>query len=259
MLVVHFSVFNKLHVNYFYLISDILLQEVKLINQCDNCDEVLCDCVSEFRSVKDKTPLHTIKVEMDGYLFSLFYYVLQTSVPYRTCFINYICKKCMKVKERIVDDCLINISINLVPVKQEMLDYKGNEMFEVSCLERRELDNAMAWLSTLGGAFSALGDSIERCATIAGKISLRQLEISLRLGDPFLIARCKLYMALSLIQRHKFTEAKEIILAQYAIATQGKIKDNKLKSMCLGIWAKLKYDRSVLKEALKSKKLKSAN
>lgn len=33
------------------------------------------------------------------------------------------------------------------------------------CHEKRELDSALAWLSTLGGAFSALGDNFEHCVS----------------------------------------------------------------------------------------------
>jgi hypothetical protein len=35
-----------------------------------------------------------------------------------------------------------------------------NERIERLVMERRELENAMSWLSTLGGAFSALGEEI---------------------------------------------------------------------------------------------------
>lgn len=32
--------------------------------------------------------------------------------------------------------------------------------------ERREVGHAMSWLSTFGGAFSALGDEFEHCVSI---------------------------------------------------------------------------------------------
>lgn len=48
--------------------------------------------------------------------------------------------------------------------------------------ERCEVDHALSWLSTLGGAFSALGDYFEACADTAGKISVHQLKLALRLG-----------------------------------------------------------------------------
>lgn len=33
-------------------------------------------------------------------------------------------------------------------------------------LERREVDHAMSWLSTLGGAFSALGEQFHHCVSL---------------------------------------------------------------------------------------------
>ncbi|KAL1117348.1 hypothetical protein AAG570_004674 [Ranatra chinensis] len=111
------------------------------------------------------------------------------------------------------------------------------------CMERRELENTLSWLSTFGGAFSALGDSIERCALVAGKISLRQLGIAIRLGDPFTVIRCKLYCALSFIQLGRFKEAAEIVKTQYKLANSGPVVDEKVVAMCHGIWAKLRYDR----------------
>lgn len=244
---IKFSVFYKNnHLDDFFLIPRIQSQTVIQFYSEFN-DEVFYDSVAQLERT-DNGPANSVKilrVIMDGYLCSLFYFVLRTSVPYRMCFTRNICKNILndmgKCKYR------LTVFVKLVPPYRDVIDFRGNELFEIVCLERRELDNAMAWLSTLGGAFSALGDSIEKCATIAGKISVRQLQLALRLGDPFLVARCKLYMALSFIQRHKFKQAKQIVRAQYAIATQGTLKDNKLRSMCLGIWAKLKYDKSRLK------------
>lgn len=37
------------------------------------------------------------------------------------------------------------------------------ELYEKTDTEYRELENIMAWLSTLGGAFSSLGDQTEHC------------------------------------------------------------------------------------------------
>lgn len=34
-------------------------------------------------------------------------------------------------------------------------------------IERQEADHAMSWLSTLGGAFSALGEEFEHCVSFA--------------------------------------------------------------------------------------------
>lgn len=97
----------------------------------------------------------------------------------------------------------------------------------------------MSWLSTLGGAFSALGDYFENRAEIAGKISLQQMKLALRLGDPGIISRCLLYLSISLIQKHKFKVAQRIVKAQYELARQN--EDIRLTKMCLGIWSKLQY------------------
>ncbi|XP_024947310.1 uncharacterized protein F58A4.6 isoform X2 [Cephus cinctus] len=114
-----------------------------------------------------------------------------------------------------------------------------NERITYLVLEHREVDHAMSWLSTLGGAFSALGEQFEHCAEIAGKISLRQFELALRLDDPLLVARCKLYAALSLLQRGRLRIAKSIIRNIYTFAVHQ--KDVRLVRMCQGVWAKLQY------------------
>uniref|UniRef100_A0A0A9XMN3 Uncharacterized protein F58A4.6 n=1 Tax=Lygus hesperus TaxID=30085 RepID=A0A0A9XMN3_LYGHE len=137
------------------------------------------------------------------------------------------------------------INVHVVEPRKNVLDWKGNKMFEQSALERRELDHAFAWFSTLGGAFSALGDYMTDCAIMAGKISTKQFKLALRLGDPSLLARCRLYMALSLIQQRNFKLAKSIIRNEYDLADKQIVKDTKLVSMCRGIWAKWKYDRSL--------------
>lgn len=61
----------------------------------------------------------------------------------------------------------------------------------------------------------------------------------MRLGDPPLAARCRLYMALSLIQQNKLKVAKKMVMEQYEIAKN--YKDFRLQNMCKGVWAKLQY------------------
>lgn len=108
--------------------------------------------------------------------------------------------------------------------------------------ERCELDHALSWLSTLGGAFSALGDYFSNCALIAGKISVHQLQLALRLDDPTIVTRCRLYFSLSLIQQQHFELARRIILEEYAKAKSATVVDGRLVNMCRGIWAKLQYE-----------------
>ena len=79
-------------------------------------------------------------------------------------------------------------------------------------------------------------------AEVAGKISVHQFSIALRLGDPLTIARCKLYLALSLVQRGHLAAARRIIEEQYTMARALPVVDTRLVAMCLGIWARLKYE-----------------
>lgn len=56
------------------------------------------------------------------------------------------------------------------------------------------------------------------------------------------VARCKLYLALSLVQTGHLASARCIVEQQYLLACSAPVLDTRLISMCLGIWAKLKYD-----------------
>ncbi|XP_001121467.2 uncharacterized protein F58A4.6 [Apis mellifera] len=147
-----------------------------------------------------------------------------------------------------VDSKMILIKLRM-PRKQ-FLDYKWNQRITQIAMERREVDHAMSWLSTLGGAFSALGEEFQYCAEIAGKISIKQFELALRLRDPFLVARCKLYIALSLIQQGQLKTPKQIVKHIYKFSINQ--NDIRLQNMCQGIWAKLKYCYKIQKERHKT-------
>ncbi|KAH8288213.1 hypothetical protein KR054_010089 [Drosophila jambulina] len=128
------------------------------------------------------------------------------------------------------------------PPERDTIDYRWADILAHTLWEHIEVEHLMSWLSTLGGGFSALGEQFERCAETAGKISLQQLKIGLRLGDPFLQARCKLYYSISLIQRGQLRVAKHLIRQQYAFARVNQEKDVRLVRMCHGIWHRLAYE-----------------
>lgn len=111
--------------------------------------------------------------------------------------------------------------------------------------EKCELNYALSWLSTLGGAFSALGDYFANCAEVAGKISYQQLKLALRMNDQNTVARCRLYFSLSLIQKKYFKIAQRIIYNEYQTAKCAVVIDNRLLKMCEGIWSKLKYEHQL--------------
>lgn len=106
-------------------------------------------------------------------------------------------------------------------------------------LKKQSLEETMAWLSTLGGAYSAMGDYYTRCAEIAGKISIQQLQVALQTGDPISIAKCRVYIAISLMQRGRLKDAEKIIRSQWLVGKRS--GNNQLKNMCLGVWSRLSH------------------
>jgi len=81
-------------------------------------------------------------------------------------------------------------------------------------------------------------------AIVAGKISVQQLKIAMRIGDPLTAARCKLYASISLMQRGLYKQAKFILKSQYKFIKSQSVVDERLIKMCCGIWTKLRYERN---------------
>jgi len=110
-----------------------------------------------------------------------------------------------------------------------------------------ECEESFSALSTLGGAYSALGDYHLRFANVAGKISSRQFEIALRLGDPFMAVRCYLFVALSLIQKERFKKASRIVncIRSWSSSPVVADQDPRLFRMCEGIRRKLQDERAL--------------
>ncbi|XP_058059962.1 uncharacterized protein F58A4.6 [Anopheles bellator] len=146
----------------------------------------------------------------------------------------------LRVANALVSQALV--VIKLVPPKKQHLDYHWGERAVRMLWEINELNEMMAWLSTLGGAFSALGDYQLACADTAGQISIHQMKLAFRLGDPSLVARCRLYLAISLIQKYDFSVAKHIVQTVYRTEKRQTEPETRLLKMCQGIWAKLRYE-----------------
>lgn len=96
-----------------------------------------------------------------------------------------------------------------------------------------------------------LGDYFATCAETAGKISVHQLKLALRLRDPSIAARCRLYLSLSLIQKKKYKLARWIIEREYENAKSATVIDARLLNMCRGIWSKLQYEYALYRKELK--------
>jgi len=119
-------------------------------------------------------------------------------------------------------------------------------MLATSVMERITVEENLSWLSTLGGACSALGDNDERWADRAAFVSHRQMAIANRIGDPFLIARCWLYGAIAAIQKGHYRVARTIIARQYGMLARmsKEQRDTRLVKMCRGIWTKLLWTKN---------------
>uniref|UniRef100_A0A336M7H9 CSON013206 protein n=2 Tax=Culicoides sonorensis TaxID=179676 RepID=A0A336M7H9_CULSO len=174
-------------------------------------------------------------IYINPYQLWFFYNELKCSKTYRKRFSQYL-KSLNKI-----------VVIKVDPPKTEALDYHWGAMTSQTIWECIELDYIMSWLSTLGGAFSALGDYKIESAEIAGKISIHQMKLAMRIGDPITIARCKLYLSISLIQKNLFKAARMLIIEQYRFALTQKESNRALLNMCLGIWNKMRYMKKLHK------------
>lgn len=103
----------------------------------------------------------------------------------------------------------------------------------------RELRALSLWISTLGGAYSALGDNNLMFAEEAEALANRQRRVALALDDPGLARTCEIFVAFAAIQQKDFVRAARIIEASGTIATA--YNDAALGRMCVSAAEKLMY------------------
>jgi len=107
---------------------------------------------------------------------------------------------------------------------------------------RLDLEIAMAWLSTLGGGFSALGDYYGAAVDKAQKISLAQMQLAKDMGDPIVLAKSWLWFSLALIQKGQLATARWIVRRQLRFSrTEIGRLDPRLKNMCKGVLSKIRF------------------
>ncbi|KAH9286774.1 Uncharacterized protein ECG_01556 [Echinococcus granulosus] len=125
------------------------------------------------------------------------------------------------------------------------IDHSGYRVVAHHLCRHIILQEAMSWLSTLGGGFSSLGDKFEDAAEIAGEISLRQMYLALSMKIPVFQARCRLFFAQSLMQRGRLKAAELIIRDVYSFSKSASAHDNPpeihLSLMCHGLWKRLSH------------------
>ncbi|XP_029201549.2 uncharacterized protein LOC114965984 [Acropora millepora] len=160
----------------------------------------------------------------------------------------------MKTKKSHFGHCRISAFISIKYPACLLLepDLSWSKRLLVGLREYMQLQGVMAWLSTLGGAYSAMGEYINSYSEKAGQISYQQLLVAIRLGNPILAAQCKVFAALSLIQRGKFKLAARIIREQYRLAGRnGYARDDKLIASCQAAWSRMQFLQRQRKKANK--------
>lgn len=76
-------------------------------------------------------------------------------------FVHYLIKElkiCNFYRKSFVWNWVPSLQFILKETTYDLIDYKWNKYVYTMVRERCELDHALSWLSTLGGAFSALGE-----------------------------------------------------------------------------------------------------
>lgn len=140
---------------------------------------------------------------------------------------------------------LVDYVIEIIPVyPKQKVDYAWTYRIGGQMVKKMLLEEAFAWFSTLGGAYSSLGDHFSSFAEQAGKIAMKQLKIANEEGDPILACKAKLFFAQSLMQRGYIIESGRIIKAQTIFAKRMTVPDSKLLTMCRALRKRWKYIRS---------------
>lgn len=208
----------------------------------------LCTCPRQLMARDKWKPL---RMKMDGHLFSYVMSAVRSNDTYRKSVIRTFLESDVVRRKGLIHGCRqstgsvqhLQLEIHLASPAREIMDIAWSNRMQMLIEERVELENVMAWLSTLGGAFSALGDSFRHCAEVAGKISGQQMKIALKLGDPITASKCLVYYAISLVQQGCLKQCEQIVRQQYsyAISLPENSRDIRLVNMCKGVWAKLTY------------------
>ncbi|XP_061193065.1 uncharacterized protein LOC133201282 [Saccostrea echinata] len=132
--------------------------------------------------------------------------------------------------------------VEVYPVyPKQKVDYAWSYRLGAQMVRRMLLEEAFAWFSTLGGAYSSLGDCFPRFAEEAGRIAMKQLRIAEEEENPILECKAKLFFAQSLMQRGYTAESQRIIRAQTVFAKRMIEVDSKLLTMCHALRKRWKY------------------
>ncbi|XP_060074598.1 uncharacterized protein LOC132554310 [Ylistrum balloti] len=202
-------------------------------------------------SFSDIVPVKEAILPFDAHLVSCICFELKRSRIFRRRFLKFVARNfgfkpfIVPTSVTISHVCEFFDSVVLVPyvVKlvllypKQKIDYAWNYRIGSQITRRLMLDDAMNWLSTLGGGYSSLGDYFQHHAEEAGRISVQQLKLAEQMGDPIMSARCRLFYAQSLMQRGFVKQCKIIVRAQRYFCKSLFASDDKL----LALYKSLKW------------------
>jgi len=141
------------------------------------------------------------------------------------------------------NDTLVHVSVT--PCLRHYLDYGGNHIARNLIIQFVEMDDALNWLSTLGGAYSNLGEHNQNFAKRAEINARRQLKVASKAGDLFSLTKCWLFIAMSQMQQGHLLQSRKILRIVYKFCGSKKIAifsgSSKLRTMCRGIWSRLRH------------------
>jgi len=167
--------------------------------------------------------------------------LLQRNETYRKSFCYSCSQGGRKSRSR---DLLFKIALSKPHI--DTIDLASNQICSKTLWEYIELDDALHWLSTLGGAFSNLGEHNQSFAVRAGENAAKQLMVAHKFGDKTVIAKCWLFIAMSEMQQKHFVASRRIIKRVYKLTQTSAMKNlsgtEKIVTICRGIWARLVYE-----------------
>ena len=119
----------------------------------------------------------------------------------------------------------------------------GVLILDVFCC-RIHLETQCSFLSTLGGAYSCVGDKgSKKHAIIAGKIAIDQLKLAYMLNDDLLKLYALIYIAYSLLQQRKVQKCCWVtakVLEVYLDRDKFRCKETRLENMLTYLWTRVR-------------------
>ena len=128
------------------------------------------------------------------------------------------------------------------------LDRAGAALATHLLCRAAEREDALHWLSTLGGAYSNLGEHSAEFAVKAGQNALKQLVVGQQCGDLVTVIKCHLFLSHSLAQQGRLRQAVRLARAAWSLCQRPPVSlttaQPRLLTMCAGVWARLQHERN---------------